>query len=81
MKQLQLVGTNASVDALKVYLNDENICSPALAVISSVGGAMSEKVLSEALKNVSLPCAAGVMNALAVMQSDIAINEFISCLK
>jgi HEAT repeat protein len=78
MKQLQLVGTNASVDAMKVYLMDENICSPALAVISSVGGPLAEKVLSETLKNPSLPCAAGVMNTLAIMKSGIAINEFIA---
>jgi HEAT repeat protein len=77
MKQLQLVGTNASIDALKVYLTDKNICLPALAVISSVGGKLAEAVLSEALMDHSLPCPAGVMNTLALMKSDIAINEFI----
>ena len=77
MKQLQMVGTNASIDAMKVFLTDNNICSPALAVISSVGGKLAEKVLSDALKDNKLPCAAGVMNSLAVMKSDIAINEFI----
>ena len=78
MKQLQLVGTNASIDAMKVYLTDKNICSPALAVITSVGGKLAEKVLSEALKDKTLPCAAAVMNSLAMMKSDVAINEFIS---
>ena len=78
MKQLQLVGTNVSVDAMKVCLIDADICSPALAVISSVGGSLAEKILSEALKNVKLPCAAAVMNTLALMKSDVAINEFIA---
>ena len=78
MKQLQLVGTNASVDAMKVYLTDRNICSPAVAVISSVGGSLAEKVLSGALKDQTLPCAAAVMNTLALIKSDIAVNEFIA---
>jgi HEAT repeat protein len=78
MKQLQVVGTDASVEAMKVYLSDTNLCSPALAVISSVKGPLSEKVLSEALKDKTLPCAAAVMNTLALMKSDIAVNEFIA---
>jgi HEAT repeat protein len=78
MKQLQLIGTNASIDAMKGYLTDKNICSPALGVISSVGGKLAENVLSNALKDATLPCAASVMNTLALMKSDMAINEFIS---
>lgn len=78
MKQLQLVGTDASVEALKVYLTDRNICSPAVAAISSTGSRLAEKVLSEALKDPASPCAAAVMNALASMKSDIAVNEFIA---
>jgi len=78
MKQLQLVGTNASIKAMKAYLTDSGMCSPALAVISSAGGKLAEKVLSEALKDETLPCAAAVMNALALMKSDLAVNEFIA---
>ena len=77
MKQLQLVGTDVSVEAMKGYLTDKNICSPALAVISSVGGVLAEKVLSAALKDETLPCAAAVMNTLARMKSEVAISEFI----
>ena len=78
MKQLQLIGSDASVEAMKAYLTDKNLSSSALAVISSVGGTLAEKVLSEALKNDKLPCAAAVMNTLAAMKSDIAVNEFIA---
>lgn len=78
MKQLQLIGTNASIEPMKVYLTDRNICSPAVAVISAVGGSLAEKVLSEALKDPALPCAASVMNSLALMKSDGAVNEFIA---
>lgn len=78
MKQLQFVGSDRSVEAMKVFLSDKDICSPALAVISSVGGSLAEKVLSEALRDKTLPNAAAIMNTLALMRSDIAINEFIA---
>jgi hypothetical protein len=77
MKQLQLVGSDVSVEALKIYLNDKNICSPALAVINAVGSKLAEVVLSESLKDKALPCAASVMNTLAMMRSQIAVNEYI----
>jgi HEAT repeat protein len=77
MKQLQLVGGQASIEALKGYLNDNSICLPALAVISSVGGREAETVLAESLKDKSLPCAASVMNALALFKSELAVNEYI----
>ncbi len=78
MKQLQLIGSSTSVEALKVYLNDKEICGPALAAIISAGGKTAETVLAEALKNKELPCAAAVMNALASMKSQIAVNEYIA---
>jgi HEAT repeat protein len=78
MKQLQLVGSDASIESMKVYLTDKILSSPALAVISSVGGTLAEKVLSDVLKDKELPCPAAVMNSLAIMKSDIAVNEFIA---
>ncbi len=78
MKQLQQVGGEASVNAMKGHLADQDMCSPALGVISAVGGPLAEKVLSDALKDKSLACAASVMNTLAEMKSGLAINEYIS---
>ncbi|HEX2969090.1 MAG TPA: family 16 glycoside hydrolase [Bacteroidales bacterium] len=77
MKQLQLAGGDASIDAVKEYLSSKEICEPALAVILAVGGQKAESVLAESLKNTQLPCAASVMNALARMKSGLAINEYI----
>jgi HEAT repeat protein len=77
MKQLQLVGSDQSVEALKGYLGDEQLCSPALGAITSIGGKTAETVLAESLKNVDLPCAAEVMNILAEMKSPAALNEYI----
>jgi HEAT repeat protein len=77
MKQLQLFGGIKSAEAMKIFLLNKEICGPALGVITAVGGKTSEAILSESLKNNDLPCAAAVMNSLALMNSDIAVNEYI----
>jgi HEAT repeat protein len=78
MKQLQQIGGDPSVEAVKVYLGSKELCDPALGVITAVGGPGAEKILAEALKNKTLPCAASVMNTLASMNSDVAVSEYIS---
>ncbi len=78
MKQLQLIGTEHSSEAMKIYLSNKDICQPALAVIIAVGGKSAETIMAEALKNKELPCAAAVMNGLAAMKSQVAVNEYIS---
>lgn len=78
MKQLQQFGGIKSAEAMKIYLSSKELCSPALAVISSVGGKTADDILSEALKNKDLPCAAEVMNTLALMNSQAAVNEYIT---
>lgn len=77
MKQLQLIGGDATVGALKSYLNDKEMCHPALAAILASGGKTAEAVLAGSLKNKELPCAAAVMNALAGMKSQLVVNEYI----
>jgi len=77
MKQLQTIGGEASVDAVKMFLTDKNLCSPAIGVIVSSKSGRAENILSDALMDMSLPCAASVMNALASMKSDIAVDRFI----
>jgi HEAT repeat protein len=77
VKQLQLIGGDATVGALKSYLNDKEMCNPALAAILASGSKTAETILAESLKNKELPCAAAVMNALAGMKSQMAVNEYI----
>lgn len=77
MKQLQLIGGTPSAEAMKQFLGNKDMCQPALAVILAVGVKTSETILAESLKNKDLPCAAAVMNALAVMKSQLAVNEYI----
>jgi HEAT repeat protein len=77
MKQLQQFGGIPSAEAMKGYLQSKEICNPALGVISAVGGKTAETILAEALKNHDLPCAAAIMNTLAIMKSKTAVNEYI----
>jgi len=77
IKQLQLIGGEASVVSMKEYLQDKEMCGPALAAILAIGGESAESVLAESLKNKELPCPAAVMNALAQMKSQLAVNEYI----
>jgi HEAT repeat protein len=77
MKQLQLIGGEKSAEAMKIYLQSKEVCGPALAVISATGGKTAEGILAESLKDKGLPCAAAVMNTLAVLKSGIAVNEYI----
>ena len=78
MKQLQLIGGSKSADAMKPYLMDKALCEPALAVIIATGDKSAETILAESLKNKDLPCAAAVMNDLALMKSKVAVNEYIT---
>jgi|WetSurMetagenome_2_1015567.scaffolds.fasta_scaffold04605_2 HEAT repeat protein len=77
MKQLQLIGSDRSAEAMKIYLQSKEVCGPALAVISATGGSKAESILAESLKIKDLPCAAAVMNTLALMKSAVAVNEYI----
>lgn len=77
MKQLQIVGGEATIEAMKPYLNDKDMCSPALAAILSAGGKNAEATLAGSLINRDLPCPAAVMNALAEMKSQLAVNDYI----
>ena len=77
MKQLQIIGSEKSAEAMKGYLQNSEICGPALAVIIAAGGDKAEAILAESLKNMQVPCAAAVMNALAAKKSSLAVNEYI----
>jgi HEAT repeat protein len=78
MKQLQLIGGEQSVEAVKGFLGSRELCDAALGVITAISGSTAEKILAESLKNKDLPCAASVMNTLSIMNSAIAVNEYIT---
>jgi len=78
LKQLQQVGGDQTAEAMKIFLSDKENCTRAIAAITAVGGKTAENILSESLKDHTLPCSAAVMNALAGMKSGIAVDEFIA---
>ncbi|MDQ1332070.1 MAG: hypothetical protein QG576_104, partial [Bacteroidota bacterium] len=77
IRQLQQIGGELSVEALKVFLSDKENCNPAVAALTAIGGSLAEHVLAESLKNRNVACAEAVMNALASLKSDEAVNEYI----
>ena len=78
IKQLQLIGGDKSVQAISQYLYDFQVCNSAVAAMTAIGGQLAESLFAESLDDMMLPCAAAVMNALADMNSQIAVNEYIS---
>ena len=77
IKQLQTAGGSQTADAMKAFISDKENCAPAIAAITAVGGKAADDILSESLKDHTLPCSASVMNALAAMRSSQAVKEFI----
>lgn len=67
IKQLQIIGGEATVQALKSFLNDKDLCNPALAAIVKSGSREVESVLAESLKNKDLPCPATVIDRKSVV--------------
>lgn len=78
MKQLQIVGSEKTAEAMKLFLADRENCSAAISAMAAVGGKTAEHILAESLKDRDLPCAAAVMNALAAMNSQLAVPDYIS---
>lgn len=78
MKQLQLVGGDASAKAVSKFLNNKDLCAPAVSVLKSVRGDEAAAILAASLKSADLKCAAAVMNALASKGSAVAVNEYIT---
>jgi HEAT repeat protein len=77
MRQLQLVGGDKTAEAMNMFLSDKENCSSAISALAAVGGKTAEHILAESLKDENLPCAAAVMNALAGMNSQAAVKEYI----
>ena len=77
MKQLQLIGGTESAQAMKKYLNDKDLCEPAVAVIAVADPSAAEAIFAEALKS-QTNCAAAMLNHLASMGSSKALNEYIT---
>ncbi|MFO7853195.1 MAG: HEAT repeat domain-containing protein [Bacteroidota bacterium] len=77
LSQLKYIGGKRSVEFASGFLTDEEMCEPAVAVIAACNDPVSEDLLAMSLQIKTLPCAESVMNTLAAMKSDKAVNEYL----
>ena len=78
MKQLQLIGGEQSVEAVKSLSGKQGTLRSCSWSNNCCWWNNCRKNSCRILKNKDLPCAASVMNTLASMNSEIAVNEYIS---
>ncbi|MEA1887215.1 MAG: hypothetical protein U9N72_08410 [Bacteroidota bacterium] len=77
LSQLKYIGAKQSVEFASGFLTDEDMCEPAVAVIAACDEPESEDILAMSLQIKTLPCVESVMNTLAAMKSDKAVNEYL----
>ncbi len=53
IRQLEIVGNDASVKSLQPYLSDERLCDPAARTLVMINTPASKKALLDALQNAS----------------------------
>lgn len=81
MRQLNLIGSDAAVEALRVYAGSSDNCDDAVIALQSIGSDAALDLLASVLRSGSSPCAAQIMVALAenrypgVLDSYITLNE------
>jgi HEAT repeat protein len=81
MRQLNLTGSDASVEALREYADSRENCDDAVIALQSIGSDASLDLLASVLRSGSSACAAQIMVALAengypgALDSYIAWNE------
>ena len=77
MKQLNLVGSDAAVEALADFARDAEICDDAVMALKSVGSDKAHKLLASAISEGECPCAAQIMVALGDSRYDEAVQSYI----
>jgi len=77
LSQLRYIGTERSVEFASGFLTYEYMCEPAVAVIAACTSQEKEEILAMSLQIRPFPCVESVINALAMMQSDKAVKEYV----
>jgi HEAT repeat protein len=72
MRQLQLVGENASVEAVKGYLANEALCDPAARVLNSINNDDAIQAFINALPNAEGKCAKVIVKNLGELKVSAA---------
>lgn len=78
MRQLNLVGSALTVEALRPWVLSPEMCDDAVIALQSIGSAGAADLLASALKSSDCPCAAQVMVALAETRPGNAIDTYLA---
>jgi len=78
MRQLNLIGSDVAVDALKSYAGSREMCEDAVMALQSIGSPAALDALASLLKADKCPCAAQTMVALAEEQYSGALDSYIA---
>ncbi len=85
LNQLNLVGSDKTVDATKKYLTDTDLVEPVTQTLTSIGSEKAAQALAEALPNVEDDASkTTLIRALGVLQYKPAVNQitdFVECQK
>lgn len=76
MRQLNLVGSSVTVEALRQWVLSPEMCDDAVIVLQSIGTAGAADLLASALTAAECPCASQVMVALAETLPGTVIDSY-----
>jgi len=66
IRQLNLIGSDTALEVLKPYVTHEVMCSDAVMALEAIGTTKAQEMLASSLDADKCPCAAQIMDALAV---------------
>ena len=78
MRQLNLIGSDAAVEALRDYSADPATCDDAVMALQSIGSDAALGLLASLLEAGTTPCAAQIMVALAEHRYTGALDSYIA---
>ncbi len=78
MRQLNLIGSDASVKALSGFAGSNENCDDAVITLQSIGSSAALDLLASVLRAGSSPCAAQIMVALAENSYPGALDSYIA---
>ncbi len=77
ISQLQLAGTDASVEALSKYLGDERLCEPAARALVASGASSAKESLRKALKSAKGPSKVTIIKSLGTLRYGRAAKDIL----
>lgn len=77
IRQLNLIGSDAAVEALKVYVSGSEQCDDAVIALQSIGSPAALDIMAEVLARETTPCAAQIMVALAENRYAPAFDSYL----